>query len=167
MAVGTMATFPVFDAWAQQEIDYTLHAKFLYHFTKYVEWPEDRRAGNFVVGITGNDELYNTMTRMAQVKKIKGQTMVVLRVKNTDDPSNCHILFVGKSKNAALPGFVLKIGNKSVLVITERTGSIRQGSDINFVINNNNLNFELNSTGASGKRMAVSSELRNLALRNE
>ncbi len=159
--------FPVFEAVAQQEIDYTLHAKFIYHFTKYIEWPEDRRTGNFVVGIAGNEDVYAAMDRIAQLKKIKGQKLVVLRIKNTDDPSNCHILFVGRGRNAALPGFVLKTGNKPVLIITERTGSIRQGSDINFVINDNNLNFELNSTGATGKKMSVSSELKNIALRNE
>lgn len=92
---------------------------------------------------------------------------MVLKIKNTDDPSNCHILFVGKGKNSALPGFVLRIANKAVLIITEKSGSTRQGSDINFVIKDNNLNFELNSTGASGKGMALSGELRNLALRNE
>ncbi len=167
MAVGTMAIFPVFEAVAQQEVDYTLHAKFLYHFTKYIEWPEDRRAGNFVVGIAGNEDLYTFMNTIAQKKKIKGQNLIVLKIKNTDDPSSCHMLFVARGRNSALPGFVLKIGNRAVLVITEKAGSLRQGSDINFVINNNNLNFELNSTGATGKRMAVSSELRNLATRNE
>lgn len=167
MAVTTMAVFPVFDAIAQQEIDYTLHAKFIYHFTKYIEWPQEKRTGNFVVGVAGNDDVYAAMDRIAQLKKIKGQKLVVLKIKNTDDPSNCHILFVGKGKNSALPGFVLRIANKAVLIITEKSGSTRQGSDINFVIKDNNLNFELNSTGSSGKGMALSGELRNLALRNE
>lgn len=167
MTVLIMVVFPVFEAIAQQEIDYTLHAKFIYHFTKYIEWPEDRNGGNFVIGVSGNEEVYNSMNKIAQIKKIKGQKLIVLKLKTTDDPSNCHILFVGRGRNSTLPGYVLKIGRNPVLIITERSGSLRQGADINFVINNNNLNFELNSTGANGKKLSVSSELRNIALRNE
>ena len=34
---------------AQSAIDYKVHANVIYRFTKYIEWPEDKQEGDFII----------------------------------------------------------------------------------------------------------------------
>ena len=31
-----------------QSVNYSVHANIIYHFTKYINWPEDRKSGDFI-----------------------------------------------------------------------------------------------------------------------
>ncbi len=36
---------------AQDEINYAVYANILYRFTKYIDWPDDKKNGDFVIGL--------------------------------------------------------------------------------------------------------------------
>jgi hypothetical protein len=47
-----------------------LKSMFLYNFIKNVDWPEDRKKGDFVVGIVGDKELYQQMNAVLMLVRI-------------------------------------------------------------------------------------------------
>ena len=49
--------FSLFQAWAQNV--YAVHANIIYRFTKYINWPDDRKTGDFVIGVVGDTPLYD------------------------------------------------------------------------------------------------------------
>ncbi|MGA2258758.1 MAG: YfiR family protein, partial [Thermoguttaceae bacterium] len=81
--------------------EYFVKAAFLYHFGRYVEWPENtfRRATDpFVIGIVGEDSFDGALDRVAAKKTIQDRQIVVRRFASPDQYKQpCHILFVSRS----------------------------------------------------------------------
>ncbi|MBK7311840.1 MAG: YfiR family protein [Sphingobacteriaceae bacterium] len=47
-----------------------IKAVFIYNFTKYFEWPNNKKTGNFIIYIVGkNDNLINELNLLAKRKK--------------------------------------------------------------------------------------------------
>src|SRR5690606_31601379 len=44
-----------------QTTNYKTYSVFLYSFTKYIEWPQDAREGDFVIAVVGNQKLLQEM----------------------------------------------------------------------------------------------------------
>src|SRR5437868_2473740 len=79
---------------AQQTISYALHANIIYRFTRYVEWPEYDKAGDFVIGIIGDSPLYNELEHFVENKTVNGKKIAVRKVTSPADYYNCQILFI-------------------------------------------------------------------------
>ena len=47
--------------WAQERATHEIHAAMLYNFIKYVQWPNEGEGGEFVVGVLGEDDVFNTL----------------------------------------------------------------------------------------------------------
>ncbi len=45
----------------QESPPHEIHAAMLYNFIKYVQWPNEGEAGEFVVGVIGDDNVFNTL----------------------------------------------------------------------------------------------------------
>lgn len=144
--------------------DYKFHSVFIYNFTKYVEWPDSYKSGDFVIGVLGKTPLNDYLEAMAQTKKVGNQA---LKIKKYNDPSaidKCHIIFIPKDKSGELNAVKKALGSQPTLVITEKEGLGSQGSGINFVQIDGRWKFELNESAVSSQNLKVSSELKRLAI---
>ena len=56
--VGLMSS-AVYGSQAQQATDYAIHANIIYRFTKYIDWPDSKKSGDFIIGIIGESPLYD------------------------------------------------------------------------------------------------------------
>jgi hypothetical protein len=146
-----------------QELDYTLHAKYMYHFTKYFDWSSDKESGPFIYGVIGNKELFNELKKISEVKKINNRNIVVVELNSDDDPSNCHMLFVGRSSLLSIDKIMLKIGSKQILILGDKMGYMKRGLDINFIVKDDLLRFELNISGIESKKIKIAKEIKALA----
>lgn len=142
-----------------QDLDYALHAKYLYYFTTYVDWPADRKTGPFIIGIVGSPDLFEELTRVAESKKVRSQQIIVINITAEKDPSNCNILFIGKGQSKFIDNFLLKIGGKPVLIVGEKQGLAKKGADINFTVRDEMLRFEMNVGNCKSKGLKVAGEL--------
>ena len=52
-------------------------AVFLYNFTRYVDWPNNVRTGDFVIGVLSDDNIYNELMGIANGKSVGGQIVSV------------------------------------------------------------------------------------------
>lgn len=142
-----------------------IKATFIYNFTKYIDWPEKYKEGNFVIGVLGASSFYNDLTTLLSKKTVGKQIFEIKSYTNSESVTGvCHILFITAEQSAQLPEVLKKMKGKSTLIVTEKTGMAKQGSGINFVIENNKQRFELNKTNIEKYNMKVSSTLASLAI---
>ncbi|MGL4596111.1 MAG: YfiR family protein [Bacteroidia bacterium] len=142
-----------------------LKSVFLYNFTRYIEWPEEYKTGNFVINVYGsNSGLLMELNNMAKVKTVGSQKIEIKQTTLLDGIGKPHILYVTPENSAQLSDIITKLKGKSTLLVTEKPGLAGKGSAINFVIVENKQKFELNKTNAEKYSLKVSSALVNLAI---
>jgi hypothetical protein len=139
---------------------------FLYNFTKYIEWPQDYKQGDFVIGILGggSDNVKKELEKLATTKKAGIQNIVIKTFASVGDIEKCHMLFIPESKSAMLDDAMAKCRKTSTLIVTEKDGLAKRGSAINFVVKDNKQNFELNKDNIDKYNLNVSSSLLSLAI---
>jgi len=163
VGVLSLAAAPIQQA-EQYNTNAKMKAMFVYNFTKYIEWPQDYKAGNFVIGVLGDSPLLNELNRMAATKKVVNQTIEVKQYNSIDDIQKCHMLFVSKEQTGKIVQAKTKVTTFSTLIITEVEGLAKKGSGINFVIRDNKQRFELNKRTIEKHKLKVSSNLLALAI---
>lgn len=152
---------------AQSEVkaqNYQLHAVFINSFIKYVKWPDGHSSGDFKIGIVGDSPIVEHLQKLADVKKINGRNIVIENYPSADQAKNVHILYLPESQAGNLPVVLGKFGTLPTMVITEKDGLGTQGSNINFIIRNGRLAFELNLSAMEKSNLKVSQELARLAI---
>jgi hypothetical protein len=138
---------------------------FIYSFTRYVQWPESYNQGDFEIMVLGDSPILDELKAMAASKKVQGDRQIkVTRISNANEIRKCNILYVPASRSDQLEGVLAKVNNQSILVITEEAGLGVRGSDINFIMKDGKLAFELNQAAVNRKNLKVSIELTRLAL---
>ena len=139
---------------------------FLYNFTKYIEWPQDYKQGDFVIGVLGgaSENLKKELEKLASTKKAGIQTIVVKNYNSVAEIEKCHLLFIPESKSNLLEEATAKCKKNSTLIVTEKDGLAKRGSAINFVVKDNKQNFELNKGNIERYNLNVSTNLLSLAI---
>lgn len=138
---------------------------FIYNFTRYIEWPEQARTGNFVINIYGsNTALIAELNSMAKTKMVGAQKIEVRNTSVLEGIGNPHILFVCGDQPTPLADIVNRLKGKNTLIVTERPGMARQGAAINFVVVQNKQKFELNKNNAEKYNLKVSTTLVQLGI---
>ncbi|MDX2188264.1 MAG: YfiR family protein [Bacteroidota bacterium] len=147
-----------------QEINYKIHSMFIYHFTRYVDWPDFKKSGDFVIGVYGSSPIQSELETMASTKKAGSQSIVIKKINNTDEATNCHIVFIPSSKSGELDAVMGASSNKPVLIVTEKNGLGKKGSGINFIIADDKLKFEINKSSVESHGLKVSGDLIKLGI---
>ena len=150
-------------AHSQEEKYITLY---VYNFTKHIEWPDEYKEGDFIIDVIGHDSVYEKLKEMLEGKNRGGQNFVVNHPANVDeiDP-NCHILFVGHWRSQELDAAMKKVGSKGTLIVTEKGGMLEKGADINLVIKNQKIMYEMKKSSITSRGLQFSMDLTSLAER--
>lgn len=149
---------------AQDRPTHEIHAAMLYNFIKYVQWPDEGSAGDFVVGVIGEDNVYNTLKQWYDGKPKGSKKYVIKKLTSASDASSCHVVYIGKAKSRDLDDVVASTAGKSVLTITDGNGLAEKGSCINFKVVNGRLKFELNQGTVASSNLKVSGQLSSMAI---
>lgn len=136
---------------------------FIYNFTKYTEWPEAYKQGDFIIGVVNDNDLADQLEMAAKTKKINSQNVIIRRIKSVSELSKCHVLYINGGNAAEVDPFVKKAKDYSCLIVTEGKGLIESFSAINFIVVGSQLNFEMNKTLFDNKQLVVSNSLEKLA----
>jgi len=146
-----------------QATDYKVHANIIYRFTKYIEWPGNKRAGDFVIGIVGDSPLYEELSGLTANKSVGDQRIVIKKLAAGGATYNCSILFISHDESRSLKRIVFLTADTPVLLITEENGLAKKGSCINFIIVDDRIKLEINKNNILSRNMNVASELLKLA----
>ncbi len=145
---------------AQNKTDYSIYANIIYRFTKYVDWPDQRKHGNFVIGVVGNEQLYDALVAVTRNKRIGSQDITVAFLQPTDKTyDNLDILFISDDESSSLKAITAATAGKPVLLVAEHPGMAHRGACINFVVVNDHLKLEFNKSQIEKRNLNIASEL--------
>jgi len=138
---------------------------FIYSFTRYVQWPDAYNQGDFEILVLGDSPIYDELRNMAAAKKVGGdRTIKVTKISNPGEIRRCHILYVPSHKSTQIDNVLAKVASQPILIVTEEPGLGVKGSDINFIVKDGKLAFELNQAAVNRQNLKVSNELTRLGI---
>lgn len=140
-----------------------IHSMMIYNFVKYIQWPGDN-SQDFVVGVIGNEEVYNTLKGWYDGKVRGNKKFVIKNFTSPDQVQNCNILYVANEASGQFDQIKGKVNSSSTLLITDKPGLGKKGSGINFKTVNGKLAFELNQQVIEQSSLKVSSQLTAMAI---
>ncbi|MEN8123041.1 MAG: YfiR family protein [Bacteroidota bacterium] len=139
-------------------------ATYIYNFLSHIQWPKEYKSGDIIIGVLGTkDPVVNELQVITSEKRIGFRSIIIKPYSHLGEVAKCHVLFIPSRYTAQLPLAVKKISSKSTLLISSTAQGINTGADINFIVVNNKLGFELNATNTTKKKIAISSSLKRLA----
>jgi hypothetical protein len=147
-----------------QQNDYAVQANIIYHFTKYIDWPDDKKNGDFVIGIVGESPLFEELKNSVSSKTVGGQRIVIKKFAGGAPAYNCHILFISEEASGSIKRIATVTANTSTLLVTELEGLARKGSCINFIIVDDHLKLEINKTNIERRNLNIATELLSLGI---
>jgi hypothetical protein len=149
---------------AQERPTHEIHAAMLYNFIKYIQWPNETEPGEFIVGVIGEEKVFNTLKQWYDGKPKGTKKYVVKLLASAADAGECQVVYVGKSKSREFDNIKNSISGKSVLTITDANGLGQKGSCINFKVIGGKLKFEFNQAVVTSANLKVSSQLTSMAI---
>ena len=151
-------------AFSQDRPMHEVHSMMVYNFTKYVQWPDHAATGEFVIGVVGNTDIYNTLNGWYGGKPRGSKTYIIKKFNSASEVTDCHVLYIDKSKSNDFDAVNDKVKGKGTLVITDKSGLGEKGSGINFKTVDNKLKFELNQKAIEASNLKVSGALSSMAI---
>src|SRR5690606_35443772 len=107
---------------AQERPTHEVHAAMLYNFIKYVQWPDEGSGGDFIVGVTGEDNVYNTLNAWYDGKPKGSKKYVVRKLSSGSEAGSCHVIYIGRVKSRDPNNVAASTPGKSVLPVPEGNG---------------------------------------------
>ncbi len=144
--------------------NYQTQTLYIYSFGKFIQWPEENRTGDFEITVLGDSPIIAELQKMAEKKKIGDRTIKINKVGSIKEFRKGHVLFIPAAQSALLSECLSKIGTQPTLIVTEQTGLGTKGSDVNFLLKEDRLVFELNQNALTKHKLKAANELTRLAI---
>ncbi len=185
MAVVSATPARAADAPAKEQL---LKAAFVYNFTKFVEWPEEKSMGQdrpFTIGVIGDRQFVKAFDPIKH-KKVKNRKILITYIAGYDtftispEPESrqwqqsmealkaCQVVFLTNSDsvpNETLTHLIRALRDFPILTVGENTGFLDLGGMINFLVGGKKVHFEINDASAKQAKLRIRSQLLRLAQR--
>jgi hypothetical protein len=151
------------DALPQGDQESKLQAAMLFNIIKYIQWPDESSSEKFVIGVTGSQEMYETL-KATYEGKLKGTRKVTIqKFASLDGIVACSVLFVGREMVSDFDAVKGKLQGKNTLTVTYHDNLGRRGSCVNFVLVDGKIRFELNKNMLDNYNLRAASQLLSIA----
>ncbi|HEV8515481.1 MAG TPA: YfiR family protein [Cyclobacteriaceae bacterium] len=151
-------------AFSQERPIHEVYSMMVFNFVKYVQWPAGDNSKEFVIGVVGNTEMYNTLNAWYGGKPKGTKTYVIKKFNNAAEVTDCQVIFIDKTKSGEFDAVNNKVRGKGTLVVTDRNGLGSRGSCINFKTVDEKLRFELNQQAIEASNLKVAGALTSMAI---
>lgn len=141
-------------------------AAYIFNFAKYVEWPADRfesGASPIVIGVLATGTVGEELRRIVKDRQINGRDILVKTVGTPVEIRSVHILFVGVDEGSRFGEMAETLRRDAILTVGESPKFTGAGGMISFVLQGNNVRFEINQGAAEEAGLRISSQLLKLA----
>lgn len=145
--------------YAQNNPFYAIEANIVYHFTKYIDWPNRDEPGDFVIGVVGNSPVFDEMTRLMSQKTAEGKRIAIRKFPANGASFPCQILFITQEARSSLKEVAAATASSPVLIVCEGSGLARKGAGIDLAMSDEHLKLEINKTNIERHKLQIASEL--------
>lgn len=139
-------------------------AAFIYHFTKYIKWPQSDSSATFNIGVLGESIITGPLEEVSDLKKVGTRRIVIHQLDSVQQCGPCHILFVANPEEERFEKIRAYLKGSNTLIVTDTKEFGRKGSCINFIASKGRLRFEINMESLKKMNLTVSSQLLKLAI---
>jgi YfiR/HmsC-like len=151
-------------AMAQERPIHEVYSMMVFNFIKYVQWPDHDKAGEFVIGVVGSNDVFTTLNTWYGGKLKGNKTYVIKKFASAAEVTDCQLIFIDKSRSSEFEAINGKVKGKGTLIVTDKTGLGQKGSCINFKTIDDKLRFELNQQAVESSNLKVSGALTSMAI---
>ena len=141
-----------------------IHSQMIYNFLKYIQWPNEADGGEFVVGVIGEDDVFNTLKSYYDGKPKGAKKYSIKKLASADEAASCAVVYVGKGKSGQFDVIKNTVNGKPILTITDSSNLGKKGSCINFKVIDGKLKFEMNQASVTASTLKVASQLSSMAI---
>lgn len=154
-------------AFAQDSLEYSLKASFLYKFGSFVSWPKDAFASEtspVVLCIAGQDHFGDIIDRAVAGQYVGKRSIEVKRIPIANQESGCHIMYIAGSSSQTVEEGVEAMRHSHTLTFTNSTQNLAEKGIVHFVLKDNRLRFEIDDSLAAENGLVLSSKVLSLAI---
>lgn len=137
-------------------------ALYIYHFCQRVDWPVEAKTGDFVITVLGKSPISEELRKIARIKKVVDQPIVVHEIQTLSALQPSHIVLVAAAHGHDMEALQQALHGQSVLLITDHKKG--WGSGINFVEDDYELQFEIDPARIQRAGLKVSRSLISLGI---
>ena len=150
---------------AEERPVHEVHAMMIYNFIKYVEWPDDAKNGNFVIGVCGDKDLLTNLQQFYANRTVKGQKVEIVYFKNASEVRPTQVMYLADNQSSKFDEVKQILDGKPSLLITDGASLGKEGSCINFKTEGGKLKFEINQGSVNKNNLKVSSQLMSMGVK--
>jgi hypothetical protein len=159
MAMLLFATTPI----AHSAVPETeVKAAFLFNFAKFVTWPAQAFSSETApiqLAVFGDEETTSTLKLLLSDKKAHGRSFEVKRISNPQDAKNSQIVYVTSTESRRTSQVLEATRKLPILTVGESDQFLDLGGMINFLFEDSQLRFEINTEPAEKVKLEISSKL--------
>ncbi len=150
---------------AAASLERHVKAAYLYNFAKFVEWPASAALDTtaLLVCVLGDDVFADVVEQTVQGKTANGRPVTVRRDPDAQHLKACHVLFIGAAEQKRLSRLLEAVAGSGVLTVSDAERFAHLGGIINFIVEGNKVQFEVNVDAAARSRLRISSRLLQVA----
>lgn len=146
--------------------EYQIKAAFLFNFAKFVEWPP----GSFAAApaplricVLGRDPFGEELRRIVNERTVNGRRLEIDYMVDVRVSRTCNILFIAVSEKSRTRQILEVLRGAAALTVSDSEGLVQQGVMINFVLDDNRVQFEVNRKAIEVAGLKISSKLLSVA----
>jgi hypothetical protein len=154
-------------AGAREVTEQEVKAAMVFNFAKFVEWPPQvfpNAQDPLILGILEQEPLAGALDALAG-KTVQGRRLVVKKSNRLDDLKKCHLFFASSREKRDLRQILEAFHDLPVLTVTDEADNIAGlGENINLVMQDGRIRFQVNLAAARRSGLKISSQLLKLAI---
>lgn len=156
----TLSAIMIFTKAYQQNTVSNAQSMLILDISGMVEWPQKEAGGAFVIGILGDSDVYRGLSELCVNRTIAGKNIEIVKFNNLVGISQCDVIFIPFSNTRMIYDVPKKPGILKALIITERSGALKAGAAVNFVLTGGQLGYEVSEENAAiyGLKIMAESE---------
>ncbi|HPS54376.1 MAG TPA: YfiR family protein [Sedimentisphaerales bacterium] len=157
-----------------------LKAAFIYNFIQFVDWTEEKMPKNdepIIIGVINAGEQINLFDKIKS-RQAKGKNIIIEQFEGLEEfskynkekqqsvieqISKTHILFFCKLSQENTRILLKQLSSSNVLTIGQSPDFLEYQGNINFVLSESKIKFEINLVSAKANNLKISSKLLALA----
>jgi hypothetical protein len=145
---------------AEEALEASVKAAYLYKFLAYVDWPPPAFASADapqVIGVMGSEEILAELQRLVAGRSLNGRPLLARRVAAGDAPEPLHVLYVGQGVRPAAA--LRAVAGRPVLTVADAPGGLADGAVLNFVMVQGKVRFQASLPAAERAGLKLSARL--------
>lgn len=144
---------------AEDDLESKVKAAYLFHLTKFVDWP-DMPTDHLRICVIGNDPVGKMLGELSD-RRVK-ELPLKIEVNTPVDLATCQILFISRSEKHW--GEILnRLNGTNVLTVSDLDNFARRGGIVSFYSEDGKIKLEINPAAVRKTNLRISSKLMELA----